>query len=176
MLEANAPDGGMVRPPAFMQERARAAPTAPRKHNSDGETPFSARLRKELTQLYNHFRVKLFRNNVGRLQDRFGNWVQFGLCVGSSDNIGWRSVIIKPEWVNRRIAVFCAAEAKTNSDTAKDDQEFFLASVRHAGGIGIVINATKGEAHAIQQIMDWQPAEKELPAPIPARMDDALPW
>ena len=33
---------------------------------------------------------------------RSGRWVQFGLCVGSSDFIGIKTIIVKPEDVGKK--------------------------------------------------------------------------
>jgi hypothetical protein len=35
--------------------------------------------------------TRLFRNNTGTLRDQHGRPVQFGLCKGSADLIGYRS-------------------------------------------------------------------------------------
>jgi len=151
-----APPEGLKNPPSFMDKKAREYKK--REKNKNGETPFSARLRKELKQLYGHFKVMLFRNNVGKTQDNYGNWIIYGLCNGSSDNIGWRSMTITEEMLGKRVAVFVAAEAKTNSDEAEEHQEEFLQQVREAGGIAVVINAARGEKAAIDQIMNWKPS------------------
>jgi hypothetical protein len=41
--------------------------------------------------------VRLWRNNTGALVDQQGRCVRFGLCKGSSDLIGLRSVVVTPE-------------------------------------------------------------------------------
>lgn len=80
---------------------------------------------------------RLFRNNTGRIQAKSGAWVQFGLCVGSSDLIGWKSRQIMPEDVGKRIAVFVAVEAKSLNGRLTEEQEAFLGCVAEAGGIAI---------------------------------------
>lgn len=57
-----------------------------------------------------------------------------GLCKGSSDMIGWHSVVVTPEMVGRRVAVFCAVEAKDGSGRVDVDQQNFIDQVRLAGG------------------------------------------
>jgi hypothetical protein len=76
-------------------------------------------------------KVKLFRQNTGKLQDRTGRWVSFGLCPGSSDIIGWKSVPYG-------CAVFVAIECKAPGKRATPQQAQFLAAVLAAGGIAIV--------------------------------------
>jgi hypothetical protein len=83
--------------------------------------------------------VRLFRNQVGALEDKRGRWVQFGLCEGSSDLIGWRSVIATPDMVGQRVAIFTAIEVKTpNGRTEKErlaEQERFVNTVLTHGGL-----------------------------------------
>lgn len=78
---------------------------------------------------------RLFRNNVGRLETRDGTWVQYGLAVGSSDLIGWHSVVVTPEMVGTRVAIFTAIETKARGEKPTADQKQFLDTVRDAGGI-----------------------------------------
>lgn len=80
----------------------------------------------------------LFRNNVGKLQDPRGRWVTFGLHVGSSDLIGWRSVVITPEMVGRTIAQFVSVEVKAKRGQVRTEQAHWLATVAKAGGIAVV--------------------------------------
>lgn len=88
--------------------------------------------------------VRVFRNNVGKLKDQRGRWVEFGLCVGSSDLIGWRSFVIKPEHVGMKIAQFMAIETKTKDGVVSLEQERFLKTVEDFGGIAIVERGAYG--------------------------------
>lgn len=84
--------------------------------------------------------VRLWRNNVGGLIDSTGRFVQFGLCVGSSDLIGYKSIVITPDMVGQRVAVFTALEVKAHHNSKLTDaQRRFLQLVRNAGGIGAVV-------------------------------------
>lgn len=100
--------------------------------------------------------VRLFRNNVGtgwagRFLGRSGAGVTMlanarplhaGLCVGSSDLIGWRSLTITEGMVGRRVAVFSALEAKTGAGRLTQEQRNFIAAVQKAGGFA-------GEARSV---------------------------
>lgn len=77
----------------------------------------------------------LFRNNVGRLRNDRGEWVHYGLCVGSSDLIGYTTIRITPEMVGQDIAVFTAAEVKTATGQPAEQQKNFIKAVIRAGGI-----------------------------------------
>ena len=77
--------------------------------------------------------ARLFRNNTGALKDENGRPVFFGLCKGSSDLIGWKTIEIKSEDIGKRVAVFCAIEVK-DKGKATPLQRRFLQVVSEAGG------------------------------------------
>lgn len=86
--------------------------------------------------------ARLWRNNVGVLQDRTGAFVTYGLCPGSSDLIGYRSVVITPSQVGQRVAIFCALEGKRDAAAKPTKlQRQFLSVVRDAGGIAGVFSS-----------------------------------
>jgi hypothetical protein len=82
--------------------------------------------------------VRLWRNNTGALVDQQGRFVRFGLCKGSSDLIGLRSLEVTPEMVGQRLAQFVALEVKTESGTVSTEQRAFLQLVQQLGGLGAV--------------------------------------
>lgn len=102
----------------------------------------------------------LFRNNTGNgvlgqvaKQDggQFhivnGRRVQFGLCVGSSDLIGWSTIKVTPDMVGKPIALFLALEVKTPTGKPTPEQTNFIQAVRKAGGLaGIVRSADEAIA------------------------------
>lgn len=71
----------------------------------------------------------LWRNNVGRLQDVTGRWVQFGLCNGSSDLIGYFK------------GKFLALEIKVPGKKPTPEQINFIERVNKAGGIAAVVTS-----------------------------------
>lgn len=106
--------------------------------------------------------ARIFRNNVGKawigqserimkpgmvyvnpgdIVVRQGRRIEFGLGVGSSDNIGWKSIVITPSMVGKRVAVFTAIESKTDKGRASEEQKNFICRVQEAGGFaGIARN------------------------------------
>ncbi len=94
--------------------------------------------------------ARLFRNQVGRYrlarpecrecQSR-GRVIASGLCVGSSDLIGWRSITVTPEMVGQQIAVFVAAELKGTEGKLSVEQQQFLSVVNAAGGRGLIVRS-----------------------------------
>jgi hypothetical protein len=81
------------------------------------EEAVQATVRLEASQMGVH----LFRNNVGALTDARGVPVRYGLAndskklnsvIKSGDLIGWRSVLITPQHVGQRLAVFVSRECK----------------------------------------------------------------
>ena len=96
---------------------------------------------KQETNIFNRIMMavssegaRLFRNHVGVVKDATGRVHRFGLCKGSSDGIGWHSVVITPEMAGRRVAVFVAIEAKTGRGRPTKEQVNFCNQVRDAGG------------------------------------------
>jgi hypothetical protein len=99
--------------------------------------------------------VKIFRNNVGtgwvgrsrritKAQTVFVNSgdvviqnarpLHAGLCEGSADLIGWMPVKISADMVGQTVAVFIAAEVKTESGRTSDAQVRFIDIVNRDGG------------------------------------------
>lgn len=93
----------------------------------------------------------LFRNNVGvgwqgdatRLTDgsvliRNPRPLHAGLCVGSSDLIGWRPILVGPEHLGATIAQFVGVEVKTPRGRESTAQRTFRRVVSTAGGLALV--------------------------------------
>lgn len=93
--------------------------------------------------------VAIFRNQVGALRDAKDRLVRFGLCKGSSDLIGWRSVLVTPEMVGRRVAVFVACEVKAPDGHATTEQMNFLERVHTAGGIDMLVRSPQEAVAAL---------------------------
>lgn len=117
----------------------------------------------------------LFRNNVGnglmirhtnveirqriidactRLAEAKGGSayrLQFGLCPGSSDLVGFTPVTITPEMVGKTISVFTATEVKFGADRVKQEQSNFINAVRSSGGIGIVARDVDGAIEELRK-------------------------
>lgn len=63
----------------------------------------------------------------------------FGLFKGSGDYIGWRTVVVTPDMVGKKVAIFTSVEFKTDEGRVEDDQRIWLMNVRRAGGIAMVV-------------------------------------
>ena len=87
--------------------------------------------------------TRLFRNNTGTLKDANGRPVQFGLCKGSADLIGWRTVTVTPEMVGTQVAVFLSIEVKTPTGRLRPEQQQWLDAVQAAGGIAGVARSVE---------------------------------
>ena len=100
---------------------------------SNSETKIQQEIRLAVGQEKN---LRLFRNETGTLPDpRTGKWVQFGLCKGSSDLIGFKEVVIDEAHIGQKLAVFTSIEVKTKSGKLSDMQHNWLQVVKNAGGI-----------------------------------------
>jgi hypothetical protein len=93
-------------------------------------------------QIQQHIRIacstgatRLWRNNTGTLRDQHGRPVSFGLCKGSADLIGYRSITITPDMVGQQVAVFASIEVKTPTGRIRPDQRAWMETVQAAGGI-----------------------------------------
>lgn len=92
--------------------------------------------------------TRLWRNNTGKLRDERGRLVTFGLCPGSADLIGYRSVTITPDMVGQTVAVFCAVEVKAERGRPTEQQTAFLEHISSAGGRAGIARSI-GDAHRI---------------------------
>ncbi len=81
---------------------------------------------------------------------RGGRPLHAGLCQGSSDLIGYRSVLVGPEHVGRQLAVFAAVEVKSATGRATAEQRLFVEHVQIAGGCAGIARSV-AEAQAIME-------------------------
>ena len=87
--------------------------------------------------------TRLFRNNTGTLRDQHGRPVSFGLCKGSADLIGYRSITITPYMVGQQVAVFTSIEVKTPTGRIRPEQQAWLDTIQAAGGIAGVARSVE---------------------------------
>lgn len=74
---------------------------------------------------------------------------------GTADLNGWTSVVITPDMVGCRVAVYTAIETKkSKGGRTSDDQANFIQRVREAGGIAGVANSAEA---ARQIVSDYRP-------------------
>ena len=92
--------------------------------------------------------ARLFRNNCGKLPDRTGRWVEFGLQPGSGDLIGWVPTVITADMVGKTFARFLSVECKTMKGRLQENQKSWRETVNRNGGLaGVARN--KEELSAI---------------------------
>ena len=101
--------------------------------------------------------TRLFRNNTGTLRDQHGRPVQFGLCKGSADLIGWRTVTITPEMVGQQVAVFTSIEVKTPTGRLAPLQANWLDAVQNAGGIAGVARSVTDATNIVANLANLAP-------------------
>lgn len=65
--------------------------------------------------------------------------IKAGLCVGSGDIIGIDSVVITPDMVGKKVAIFCSWEVKSGTGRATPAQINFAKFIRNAGGVAEVV-------------------------------------
>lgn len=96
--------------------------------------------------------MRLFRNQVGSYQLPDGRWLSSGLCIGSSDLIGWTPVIVTQEMVGRSVAVFTAVECKVGARDTTVQQAKFISRVREDGGLAVIARSTDDVAEALARL------------------------
>jgi hypothetical protein len=101
------------------------------------------RIQQEIRLAVSKGDTRVFRNNTGTLRDANGRPVSFGLCKGSADLIGWRTVTITPEMVGQQVAVFTSIEVKTATGRLRPEQQQWLDAVQAAGGIAGVARSVE---------------------------------
>jgi len=94
--------------------------------------------------------ARLWRNNTGALRDARGQLVRYGLCPGSSDLIGYRTITVTPDMVGQRLAVFAAVEVKDRGRPT-EQQAAFINLVQQAGGLAGVARSV-ADARAILRL------------------------
>lgn len=87
--------------------------------------------------------IRLFRNQVGQYQLIDGRFLRSGLCVGSGDLIGWRTVEITPDMVGKKIAQFVSLEGKSLKGRLAPEQLNFNDAVQRAGGCAGVFRSVE---------------------------------
>ena len=111
-------------------------------------------IRKEIQVALSGKNCRMFRNNVGEFHDEGKKiHIVYGLCPGSSDLIGWKTVTITPEMCGREIAIFFACEVKKpDGKKPTPAQENFIAAVQSAGGIAFVAHSPEEAENKIANI------------------------
>lgn len=95
--------------------------------------------------------ARVLRNQVGQYKLADGRYLRSGLCVGSSDLIGWYSRTITPHDVGSTIAVFTAIECKSGSGRLSDEQKQFIDAVLLAGGIAGCVRDINGLTNLLRK-------------------------
>ncbi|MGH2505827.1 MAG: VRR-NUC domain-containing protein [Ktedonobacteraceae bacterium] len=90
--------------------------------------------------------ITLFKNDQGQawLKSPIGfRPYRYGLGAGTSDLVGWQTIVITPSMVGKKIARFLAAELKAQGGKATPEQIAFIRTVMNAGGIGFIARSVQ---------------------------------
>lgn len=90
---------------------------------------------------------RVWRNNVGTWQDDHGNWIEYGLVVGSSDLIG---IITLPSGLGRFFALEIKRPGAYTKPERREQQRLFRELVNKAGGFAAEVRSV-AEAEAAYQ-------------------------
>jgi hypothetical protein len=58
-----------------------------------------------------------------------------GLCKGSADLIGWKTITVTPDMVGQQLAVFTGVEVKQPRGRVSKEQQHFGNTLANAGGL-----------------------------------------
>lgn len=106
------------------------------------ETPWAATLLKRFTTWKTRHEwpvgsVLVRRNNNGAWMNAEGRPVKYGLGEGTADYIGFKSIVVTPEMVGQRLAVFVSIEAKRRGIGLNELQQLWFDTVALNGGIAL---------------------------------------
>jgi len=106
---------------------------------------------------------RLFRNNTGTLKDQHGRPVQFGLCKGSADLIGWTTRTVTQDMVGTQVAVFTSIEVKTPTGRLRPEQQAWLDAVQAAGGVAGVARSVADAQQLLTRVYNGCMGRTEAP-------------
>lgn len=92
-------------------------------------------------------KVNIARVEKGDVLIKAARPVQFGLCEGGPDLIGWQTIEITPDMVGRKIAVFSGVEVKAERGRLSQQQINFINQAKAAGAfVGVARNVDQARA------------------------------
>lgn len=84
---------------------------------------------------------------------RNAQFIRMGLITGSSDLIGWHTIVVTAAMIGRKIAVFTGFEVKTENGIPEPEQLNFVEQVQGAGGIAGIM---RSDEDALRAIDEWE--------------------
>jgi hypothetical protein len=70
---------------------------------------------------------------------QFAQFVEFGLCPGSGDFVGWHDLLITPGMIGWHVAQLLSVETKSLYGKAKKHQENWRDQILGAGGVAMIV-------------------------------------
>ncbi len=102
-------------------------------------------IQAELLQAINQLPgVRIFRNQVGTATTRSGQFIRFGLAVGSADLIGIRAIVITPDMVGQVVGQFLSVEVKAAKGKSSKAQENWRLRISELGGKALELRSAEG--------------------------------
>ncbi|WP_455475316.1 VRR-NUC domain-containing protein [Bartonella sp. B17] len=76
------------------------------------------------------------------------NWLRAGLCEGSSDLIGFKTITVTPDMVGKKVAIFHAWEVKSCSGRLTKEQLNFINYINENGGFATTVRSAEEARHS----------------------------
>lgn len=128
----------------------------------DSEKKISDKIRLELSRRYG---MPIFTNPsgtgwLGRFMRKDGDSIvllgarpiSFGLMPGSPDLVGWKPIVIQPEDVGKKVAVFVGIEVKALHGRFRAEQIRFLERLEQDGALCGVARSVEDAVTIIERI------------------------
>jgi hypothetical protein len=125
--------------------------------------PFEQTIQQHIRLACSSGNCRLFRNNTGTLKDANGRPVQFGLCKGSADLIGWTTRTVTQDMVGTQVAVFTSIEVKAATGKLRPEQRQWLDAVQAAGGVAGVARSVADAQQLLTMVYNGCMGRTEAP-------------
>ena len=124
-------------------------------------------IKSECRKAAKSYSSTLFNNPRGAYQTQWGGWVTYGVGGdGGHDLIGWRSIIVTPEMIGQRIAIFTSVETKKPGHKTEkkrlENQTDFRDAVLAAGGYSGFAECWQDLKVIFGSEKDWVPRAKRV--------------
>ncbi len=96
--------------------------------------------------------TRVWRNTTGAGKLENGQYIQWGLSVGSSDLVGIHRYLIKPEDIGTYIGRLFCVEIKTPKGRLSPEQKIWMKTIQDFGGISEICRSKKDAEELLKRL------------------------